>query len=201
MRRNSESFVRHVDEVGKRSPGTTRLPKILGATLFLFLLHNPIQTRGSVLGPYSVTLGWNASPDPAVSGYRVYYGTSSGNYSFSADVGSATIEVIPGLASGGSYFFAVTAYNAVGVESTFSDEVSFVAGQPNLQISVTPHGPATLTVNGTLGHTYNIQASQDLVNWTVIGTVTVGATGPMSFTDPNAGSFSNRFYRTHDTQM
>jgi hypothetical protein len=51
-------------------------------------------------------------------------------------------------------------------------------------------------VTGTVGHTYDILATQDFKAWTVIGTVTVGASGTINFTDTNAPSFSRRFYRT-----
>ena len=51
-------------------------------------------------------------------------------------------------------------------------------------------------MTGPIGHTYDILATQDFVTWTVIGTVTVGASGSLDFTDTNAASFSKRFYRT-----
>ena len=69
-----------------------------------------------------------------------------------------------------------------------------------MQIRVTPTRQVVLTVTGQIGHTYDIQATQDFTTWTVIGTVTVGAGGSLDFTDTNAASFPKRFYRTHDTQ-
>jgi len=51
-------------------------------------------------------------------------------------------------------------------------------------------------VTGPVGHTYDIQATQDFVTWTVIGIVTMGASGTLNFTDTNAAAFSRRFYRT-----
>jgi hypothetical protein len=65
-----------------------------------------------------------------------------------------------------------------------------------VKVSVTPARQFILTVTGQVGHTYDIQATQDFKTWTVIGTVTVGATGSLNFTDTNAPSFSRRFYRT-----
>jgi hypothetical protein len=67
---------------------------------------------------------------------------------------------------------------------------------PGVQIRITPTRQFILTVNGPAGHTYNIQATQDFITWTVIGTVTVGTNGTLNFTDTNAASFSKRFYRT-----
>jgi hypothetical protein len=65
-----------------------------------------------------------------------------------------------------------------------------------VQLRVTPTRQFILTVTGTIGHTYNIQATQDFKTWTVIGTMTVGTNGLSVFTDTNAASFSRRFYRT-----
>jgi hypothetical protein len=65
-----------------------------------------------------------------------------------------------------------------------------------VQLRITPTRQFILTVNGLIGHTYDIQATQDFKTWTVIGTVTVGASGSLDFTDTNAASFSRRFYRT-----
>ena len=67
---------------------------------------------------------------------------------------------------------------------------------PEVQLRVTPTRQFILTVNGPVGHTYNIQATQDFITWTIIGTVTVGTNGTLNFTDTNAASFSRRFYRT-----
>ena len=58
----------------------------------------------------------------------------------------------------------------------------------------------SFVLNGTAGHTYDIQATQNFTNWTVIGTVTMSASGSTSFTDTNSAVFSRRFYRMHDTQ-
>jgi hypothetical protein len=53
-------------------------------------------------------------------------------------------------------------------------------------------------VNGLVGHKYHILATQDFKTWIIIGTVTVGASASVNFTDTNAASFSSRFYRTLD---
>jgi hypothetical protein len=65
-----------------------------------------------------------------------------------------------------------------------------------VQVRVTQARQFILTVTGQVGHTYDIQATQNFKTWTVIGTVTVGASGSVDFTDTNAASFSRRFYRT-----
>ena len=67
---------------------------------------------------------------------------------------------------------------------------------PTLRIGVTPTKQVVLTVSGLTGYTYDILASTNLTAWTVIGTVTLGASGSLAFTDTNATSFPKRFYRT-----
>ena len=80
----------------------------------------------------NVTLAWNANPptsDPATNttGYRMHIGFASGNYTQSTDVGKNTTFTLTNLTSGSTYYFAVTAYDAAGVESPPSNEVSFTA--------------------------------------------------------------------------
>jgi len=68
-------------------------------------------------------LSWNANTEPDLSGYKVYFGTASGNYGTSISIGNTTSHTLTGL-SDGSYFFAVTAVDTSGNESGFSNEVT-----------------------------------------------------------------------------
>jgi hypothetical protein len=70
---------------------------------------------------------------------------------------------------------------------------------PQLQISSQPGQLILLSGLGLAGHTYEIQASQDLQSWTVIGTATPDPNGSVSFLDSDAPSFSSRSYRLRDT--
>ena len=72
-----------------------------------------------------VTLEWDPNPESEnVTGYKVYYGYSSGNYEINFNVGNQTTYTIPDLKSGQVYYFAVTAYNE-GYESSFSEEIDY----------------------------------------------------------------------------
>ena len=73
----------------------------------------------------SVTLAWNASTDPSVAGYNVYYGGASGVYTNEMCAGNATNVTISGLAEGTTYYFAATTYASSGTNSPFSSEVSY----------------------------------------------------------------------------
>ena len=72
----------------------------------------------------SVKLAWDASQDPAVFGYRLYWGTQSGQYTSSLDVRTATSVTVPNLTDGTAYYFIVRAYNSLNTESAPSIEVS-----------------------------------------------------------------------------
>jgi len=85
-------------------------------------------TGGSVAS--SVTLDWVApvsntdgTTDIDLQGFKVYYGTTSGDYSNSVDVGNVT-ECVIGSLSTGTYYFVVVAYDSTGTESNPSNEIS-----------------------------------------------------------------------------
>jgi Fibronectin type III domain len=72
----------------------------------------------------TLTLAWDPPSDDVTTGYVISYGTSSGTYVEQIDVGLVTSYVVPALADGTTYYFAVSAYNAAGDFSPPSAEVS-----------------------------------------------------------------------------
>jgi hypothetical protein len=79
----------------------------------------------------AATISWLAPDQNAdgsalldLSGYRIYYGNLSGQYSRQLEINSASImtAVIDDL-SQGTWYFAATALTSQGLESAFSDEV------------------------------------------------------------------------------
>jgi len=78
----------------------------------------------SAVNSQPVTLAWTASASIDTTGYRLYYGGASSDYTNTLDAGDSTIATVPDLAAGATYFFAVTAYDGIGLESVFSDEIS-----------------------------------------------------------------------------
>ncbi len=109
--------------------------------LFAFLIFGVLIPASSETFAADVTLAWDASPQPEVTGYNLYYGTAPGQYSNYVVCGNVTICTVTSLAAG-TYYFAVTAYDASGGQSGFSNEVSTIiqAGtdsQPPVITSVT----------------------------------------------------------------
>lgn len=76
-----------------------------------------------------VKLGWSPSPDPRMStlvpsGYVLVYGSGSGIYAQSVNVGNVTNYALPNLSEGQTYYFAVYAF-AGPLQSDLSNEVCY----------------------------------------------------------------------------
>lgn len=105
----------------------------------------------------TVTLGWNRSPDSSVAGYNIYSGGASQSYTNMVSLGNVTNFTVSGLVSGSTYFFSVTAVDALGLESPFSNETTYQVPQiSNPNSTNTPPGLSavadqTIGVNSTTG--------------------------------------------------
>ena len=91
-----------------------------------------------------VTLAWDANTEPDLAGYGIYYDTDTGDpyYGTGASDGDSPVDISldqdedpdPNVVQftlydlpEGTYFFAVTAINTAGLESGYSNEVSYNA--------------------------------------------------------------------------
>ncbi len=124
---------------------------MFGIALFALTLFAAISVRAlTVVGPQqpstSATLSWSApatntdgTPLTDLAGYYVYTGLASRTYTSKFNVGLVTTYTVTSLPTGTSYF-AVTAYNSVGTESAYSNEVSkYIDAE-------IPSAPANLTI-------------------------------------------------------
>lgn len=109
-----------------------------------------------------VGLAWNASTGTGVTGYYVYYGTSSRNYPSRINAGNATSATVPNLVAGQTYYFAVTAYNASQQESPHSNEI----------VTTLPRDPSTTGI-GTSANP-SVAATGVTITATVTGTSPTG---------------------------
>jgi len=82
----------------------------------------------------SVTLAWEAptlnvdgTALTNLAGFKLYQGAATGIYGNPTDAGNVTTQDVTGLEDGVTYYFAVTAYNTLGLESDPSDELAWTA--------------------------------------------------------------------------
>ena len=73
----------------------------------------------------SIDLQWDPNTEPELAGYKIYWGTSSGNYTSSRDVGDTTSYTLTGLDEGRTYYVAATAYDGSDNESGYSNQISY----------------------------------------------------------------------------
>ena len=69
---------------------------------------------------------WNPIPESDIAGYKLSYGTQTGVYTTSVDVGNVTTWTLT-LTPGTRYFVVVQAYNTGGLYSPYSPEVVYDA--------------------------------------------------------------------------
>jgi hypothetical protein len=72
-----------------------------------------------------VSLEWDSPPESNVVGYNVYYGVDSLSYTEVIAVGLANQVRLSNLEDSITYYFAVTSVDLSGLESPFSEELTF----------------------------------------------------------------------------
>lgn len=114
-------------------PGTLSRLYILTVALFLATSQFPAASASAA----QASLTWNApttysdgTPTTNLEGYKIYTGTASGDYSQNIDVGNVTSYTLSSLNDATTYYFTVTAYNATGDVSGFSNQASFTTTAP-----------------------------------------------------------------------
>jgi hypothetical protein len=119
------------------------LKALLGpACLAFFVIFAPATHAANL------NFAWDPSNDPNVAGYKLSYGTASGTYSKSLNAGNSNSASVTSLTPGATYYFVVTAYNSIGLQSLPSNEVS-ITMPANVPPTVSLTSPqANSTING-----------------------------------------------------
>lgn len=158
-------------------------PSLRPAPCALFFFLTLVFFLSSHVQSAQVTLQWDPNPEADLAGYRVYYGTSSGNYSRSLDVGNTTTCTVSNLQDGIPYYFAATAYDTTFAESEFSSEVVYGGGcacsiSPDCQSFGSPGGAGTISLSTGAGCSWTAVSN---VSWVIV-------------TSNSSGSGSSRVY-------
>lgn len=82
-----------------------------------------------------VEVAWDSSPDPLVTGYKVYAGRAGGAYDQVVMTATNSLTMV---GRAGTNYFSCVSFRADGSESDFSPEVTLVEPQFTLQIKQTP---------------------------------------------------------------
>ncbi|MBC8414601.1 hypothetical protein H8E50_13165 [bacterium] len=102
---------------------TNHTPFILIFFALIIVLMMAVQANAD-----QVNLSWEPPTDSTgVAGYKVYYGLDTESYIYSVDVANSLEYAAIDLLSGVTYYFAIVAYASDGSESSYSNEVSYVA--------------------------------------------------------------------------
>jgi hypothetical protein len=130
----------------------------LGLSTIIFT-YSPLPSNDYAFAAQA-TVAWDPDASPGLAGYKIYWGTVSKNYSWSADTSTQTTYTAPNLSEGATYYFAATAYDAARTESVFSNEVTHTVPSA-CTYTATPAsqsfgaGGGTGTVNVTAGAACN----------------------------------------------
>jgi len=113
------------------------------------------------LAAENVQLAWDASSSSGVTAYIVRYGTAGSANSYSTNVGNQTAAGLAGLQAGQTYYFAVYARDAAGVESPPSNQATYTvptSSLPNITLT-SPSGGTAYQSPATISFTANVTAN------------------------------------------
>lgn len=99
-----------------------------------------------------IKVSWSPNSESDIGGYKIYYGTTSGTYPNSIDVGNVITKDIIGFPLNTKYYFALTAYDTSGNESGKSAEASITT--PTLL----PSAPTLVAGNKTFSASWTAVA-------------------------------------------
>ena len=158
------------------------LPLTLTTLLTIFsIIISPLNAF-----PAQISLAWDANTEADLSGYKVYYGTTSETYGTPIDAGNVTTYTLTGLASGQTYYVAVTAYNTTNNESGYSNEVNGAATDSTQTYTVTTNPAGRQVVVD--GVTYT---APQTFSWAVGSSHTLSVSSPQSETSGTRYAFSS----------
>ena len=95
-----------------------------------------IVCRAQIASAGCITVAWDASPDPTVVGYNLYYGDASSAATNKVQVGNVTSGSICSLEDGKTYGIYITSVNAAGLESARTPVMAYnCQSSPNIIVT------------------------------------------------------------------
>ena len=145
-------------------------------------------------GDGSVNLVWSAASDADTASFSLYRAEAPGSFSSSPIAAGLTGTSFPDAtaANGTTYFYALTAVDASGNESDFSDEVS---ATPELELDNTPpDAPTGLSANpgdASVALDWADNTEPDLAGYRIYRSTSSGSNGSALTPDPVGSSYSD----------
>ncbi len=143
----------------------------------------------------NLSVAWN--PTAGAAGYYFYCGTNGTNYTSLFDVGTNSTITLTGLTEGRTNNFTVVGYNSARMLGTPAAQMSFIVpGCIRFNAATSAGAPANICFPVAVGHSYQVEASTNLQTWTNIWQTSMSTSNAwVYYQDPQAGSFTMRFYR------
>jgi len=113
--------------------GSSRLARFGAAFAVSILMLSGVRLEAAT----SVTIAWDPSPEPEVTGYLLLYGTQPGVYTGRVDVGRRTQATLLSIPEG-TYYITVEAYTAEGIISAPAAEITALVKNRLLPTTAAP---------------------------------------------------------------
>jgi hypothetical protein len=185
------------------------LPRVTLTLSFVCVLASLPAAAGTI------GLAWDPVSHPDLDGYRIYYGTSAGDYTDPIDLGTVTQHTLTGMSDCTTWYVAVKAFDTSGQESdAFSNEVAGWArptvvnatpssGEPGQRLDITvtgtnfqPGATVELSDPDLQVHSVTVNSCSELVvdvtigSGAAIGPVDIDVTNPDQVFGSGSGVFN-----------
>ena len=138
--------------------------------------------------PARVTVAWDATTDPSVTAYKVYWGANTRFYTNFVTVAAPNTQVtISNLVRGTMYYIAATSVATNGLESEFSNEVTYrpplPPTAPVIRLSISGSGKRITGIGEPWG-TYQVERKVKMADeWSEVGTTEADGEGKILHVD------------------
>jgi len=141
-----------------------------GGTVTISATLLPPDDLTANTGSGYIDLEWDAPEDSERSGFNIYYGKVSGQYSRRRNIGEYDNYRLDGLTDDETYYLAVTAYDLYNQESEYSNEVGIIVNEP-----LSSTHPFTSLVSTALAAIPTQPQNGPLAGWLILSAAGLGS--------------------------